>query len=283
MPCGHSALNAMGTFILTPSLFAIWKSLIAERTGIHYELLDHPLLASKLEARAAEAGFESPLDYYYFLRYDPASGVELDALIDALVVNETYFFREAAQLSVLCETMLRPICESGRRVRVWCAACSTGEEPLTFAMILDGMGLLTQADIVASDISLKALVRAEKGEYGPRSLRALPDTMKDRWFEMVDGRAVVSPRLRKKIEWRRVNLMDAKEISSLGKFDAILCRNVLIYFADDTVQQVVRTLTSVLNETAPLLVGVSESLLRFGTMLKSEERGGSFFHIRSTP
>lgn len=281
MPRSPSGLTAMGAFSLTPPLFAIWKKLIQERTGIHYDPKELPLLASKLEGRATEAGFDSPLDYYYFLRYDASSGAELDALIDALVVNETYFFREAAQLSVLCEAMLVPGCAAGKRLRVWCAACSTGEEPLTLAMILEEMGVLDEVDIVASDIGLRALARAEQGDYGGRSLRALPQSMKERWFEMVDERARVLPQLRTKIEWRRVNLLDDEAIRSLGKFDAILCRNVFIYFSDDTVQRVVNSLSRALNDGAPLLVGASESLLRFGTALTSKEHAGCLFHIRS--
>ena len=282
MPRGPSALATMGTFTLTPPLFAIWKSLIQERVGIHYGPADQPLLESKLESRAMEAGFDSPLDYYYFLRYDPTSEAEIDALIDALVVNETYFFRETDQLTALCTSALVPRCWRGKRLRVWCAACSTGEEPLTLAMILDDMGVLDQVDILATDIGLKALARAENGEHGGRSLRALPELMKQRWFKTVDGRAQVSPVLRKKIEWRRLNLLDDAAIRALGKFDAILCRNVFIYFNDDTVQRVVTSLSAALNEGAPLLVGASESLLRFGTLFRSEEHAGSFFHVRST-
>jgi chemotaxis protein methyltransferase CheR len=282
VPRRPSAIRTMGSFTLSPPLFAIWKNLIQERTGIHYEPADQPLLESKLASRAMEAGFDSPLDYYYFLRYDPTAEAEIDALIDALVVNETYFFRETEQLTALCTAMLAPRCGGGKRLRVWCAACSTGEEPLTLAMILDGMGVLSQVDILATDIGLKALARAERGDHGERSLRAMPEPMKERWLKMVEGRARVSPVLRKKIEWRRLNLLDDKAIRALGKFDAILCRNVFIYFNDDTVQRVVTSLSAALNDGAPLLVGASESLLRFGTHLRSEEHAGSFFQVRST-
>ncbi|MEO6572240.1 MAG: protein-glutamate O-methyltransferase CheR [Polyangiaceae bacterium] len=271
----------MSPFTLSEPLFTIWKRLIEERTGICYDPGDRSLLASKLETRVTDAGFESALDYYYFLRYDPGSAAEFDALVDALVVNETYFFREAEPLRALCETVLLPLCKRGERPRVWCAACASGEEVFTLAMMLDGLGILSKVELVASDIGLKVLARAKEGTYGPRSLRALPPGVMGDSLEMKDGRACVRPRLRETISWRRVNLLDDEAVRALGTFDAILCRNVFIYFSSDTVRRVVATLSSALKETAPLLLGASESILQLGTALRFEERGGSFFYVRS--
>jgi chemotaxis protein methyltransferase CheR len=271
----------MPGFILTDPLLSIWSALIEECTGIHYGLSDRELLQSKLESRAADAGFESLLDYYYFLRYDVASAAELDALVDALVVNETYFFREADQLRALCDTVLAPMVARGQRPRVWCAACATGEEPLTLAMMLADRGILSEVSILASDIGLRVMARIKEGTYSGRSLRALPDGVVGKWLEVADGRAKVAPAILESIEWRRVNLTDASAIAALGTFDAILCRNVLIYFSDETVRRVVAALSNALQDSAPLLVGASESLLRFGTLLKCEERAGAFFYMKA--
>ena len=271
----------MPGLVLTDPLFAIWSALIEERTGIHYSPNDRELLQSKLESRASEAGFESLLDYYYFLRYDAASAAELDALVDALVVNETYFFREAAQLRALCDTVIAPIVARGDRPRIWCAACSTGEEPLTLAMMLAERKILSRVDIVASDIAVRVLARIKEGTYGQRSMRALPAGVVGKWLEVVDGRARVAREIFDVVDWRRVNLTDAAAVSALGTFDAILCRNVLIYFSDETVRQVVSTLSNSLRPASPLLVGASESLLRFGTLLRCEERDGAFFYMKA--
>jgi chemotaxis protein methyltransferase CheR len=271
----------MGAFAFNPPVFALFSSLIEERTGIHYEPTDRLLLAGKVEARATAAGFESALHYYYSIRGD-APCPEFDALVDSLVVSESYFFREAEQLTALAESVLRPLCEAGRRPRVWSAGCATGEEPLTLAILLDGMGLLSAVDILASDIAWSALARAKAGDYGERSVRSLPPGVMGRWLARADARVTVTPRLRDSIEWRHVNLVDETSIRALGMFDAILCRNVLIYFSDETIQRVVRTLRAALRESAPLLVGASESLLRFGTDLRWEERAGTFFHVRSS-
>src|SRR5262245_39642250 len=142
---------------LTPPVFAILSALIEERIGLTYTLQDRELLASKVSARAAELGFGSLLDYYYYLRYDATSDTEFTALVNALVVNETFFFREFAALSVMVVELLAPRVRAGQTPRVWCAACSTGEEPISLAMLLEQHGLLGRVEIVATDISSNAL------------------------------------------------------------------------------------------------------------------------------
>jgi chemotaxis protein methyltransferase CheR len=272
----------MAGLVLTDPLFSIWSSLIEDRAGLHYGPNDRDLLESKLAGRAAERGFDSLLDYYYFLRYDPTSSTELDTLVDALVVNETYFFREADQLRALCDTLVAPMALAGGHPRIWCAACSTGEEPLSLAMMLADRGLLSKVTLLASDISLRVMARIKEGAYGQRAMRALPPGVLGKWIETVEGYAKVAREIFHAVEWHRVNLTDEKEVAALGKFDAILCRNVLIYFSDETVLRVVRSLSNALHPGAPLLVGASESLLRFGTLLKCEERGGSFFYVKGS-
>ena len=267
----------------TPQLFAILSALIEERTGIHYSLEDKDLLGDKLSSRAAEAGFDSLLDYYYVLRYDPASQTEFDALIDALVVGETYFFRELPALQVLAAEFLAQACASGR-ARVWSAACATGEEPLTLAMLLAEQNLLDRVEIVASDISLRSLDRARAGIYGRRAVRdAPPPQLVLRWLREAGGRWETPPDLRQSVTFRRVNLTDDAQVSALGSFNAILCRNVLIYYSEATARQVVERLARALVPGGILLVGVSESLLRFSTTLACEEHRGVFVYRKPGP
>lgn len=266
---------------LSPPVFAILSALIEEKTGLYYGLLDRDLLADKLSARAQDAGFDSLLDYYYFLRYDPASDTELAALIDVLVVGETYFFREYPPLRVLVDDFLQPLCRAGRRPRVWSAACASGEEPLTLAMMLAERGLLEMVDIVATDISHRALDRARAGWFGARSVRTVPEPrLVERYLVPARQGYTVDPALVARISWRRVNLLDATATAALGLFDAVLCRNVLIYFRDETIRIVVERLASALTPRGVLLVGIAESLLRFGTTLLGEEWSGSFVYRR---
>jgi chemotaxis protein methyltransferase CheR len=264
----------------TPVL-AILGALVEERTGLHYGLLDHAVLAEKAGVRAAEAGFESLLDYYYYLRYDAGAAAEMDALVDALVVCETYFFRELPPLQALVDEV-EALVARGARPRIWSAACATGEEPLTLAMLLDARGLLGEVDLVASDISARALDRARRGRHGPRSLRdGAPPALVERYLHREpDGSIRVAGGLAEAITWRRVNLQDPAQVAAVGIADAVVCRNVLIYFSDETAVRVVERLSAALHRGGLLLVGISESLLRFGTNLLCEEHGNVFLYRR---
>jgi chemotaxis protein methyltransferase CheR len=264
---------------LSPAVFSILSGLIEEKLGIHYNLLDRELLQDKASGRALEAGFDSMLDYYYFLRYDPAGVKELDDLAESLVVNETYFFREWKAIEVLVHSFIKPLCAQGLRPRIWSAACSTGEEPLSLAMLLADLGILDSVDIVASDISMKALFRPQKNRYGKRSIRTTtPPKFIEKYLEPIGDEYRVSDTLINKIEWKQLNLLDEEKFFSMGKFDVVLCRNVLIYFSDSTIQKILERFHHTLNPQGLLLVGVSESLLRYGTKFHGEERDGTFIY-----
>jgi chemotaxis protein methyltransferase CheR len=277
---------------LSPQLFAILSGLVEERLGIHYGPEDAQIFADKLDARVHDAGFENALDYYYFLRYDPASTAELDALADALVVGETYFFRELDSLRAGVERAILPALAKHGRARAWSAACATGEEPLSLAMVLEELGVRDRCDIVATDVSARALARAREADYGPRSLRVLPPNPPPSGFSerlesiaaatlMRDSkRAQAARSMVDSIKYMQLNLIDTAAVEALGSFDLVLCRNVLIYFADTTVKRVVGTLASALGDDGRLVIGTSESLLRFGTLLHCEERGGTFLYAK---
>jgi chemotaxis protein methyltransferase CheR len=202
-------------------------------------------------------------------------------MIEQLVVPETYFFRELSPLEWLVRDVLLPKVQAGLRVRVWSAACSTGEEPLSLAMLLDERHALGSVEIVASDISGRSLERARSGRFRPRSIReAAPERLVKRYLRQEDGGVTIERRLVEHVQWRRMNLFDTEAIAKLGLFDAILCRNVLIYFSNDGIVRVIRTLLERLVAEGVLLVGVSESLFRIESDVVCEERGGVFFYRR---
>lgn len=267
---------------MTPQVFAILSGLIEERLGLWYALSDKVLLENKIATRVLDLGFESALDYYYYLRYDDQNEAEVGRLAEALVVNETFFFREYDQLEAALSTFIQPLIERHERPRIWCAACSTGEEPSTVAMWLAERELLDRVDLIASDISEAALSIARAGRYRPRSLRQVPVGVQPaRWIENDNGTLVVSPRIRAAIEWRKLNLMDDEAVRAIGQVDLVICRNVLIYFRDNVVRRVVARLTDQLSASGALLVGVSESLMRFGTRLVCEEHSGAFVYRKA--
>lgn len=274
----------MASLHMSPQVFAILSALIEERTGIHYPVTDLDLLRDKISPRAIDAGFESLLDYYYFLRYDAESAAEFDKLVEALVVGETYFFREYDQLKVLAQRLVPEALASKPKLRIWSAAAATGEEPLTLAMLLDAQGLLPRVELLATDISQVALERARAGRFGRRSMRQLPDrALADRYLRPEGDVWRVAAGLLDRIQWRQLNLVDARATAALGTFDFILCRNVLIYFRDQTARDVVERLTHSLEPGGALLVSVSESLMRFGTSLNCEEHEGVFIYRKRSP
>jgi len=267
--------------VLSPQLFSLLASVVEEYAGLHYGTEDAPVFAEKIGGRMSEAGFESALDYYYFLRYDPKGKEELSALVDALVVGETYVFREVEAVRSAIASAVHPAIEERGRARVWSAGCSTGEEPFTLAMLCTVENILPQVEIIATDISQRSLARARAGKFGIRSLRVLtpaaPPWMRelaDRWI--ADGR--ISQEIVRAIAFRQESLIGPAPAPA--DFDLILCRNVLIYFREEVVRDVVHMLASRLRPGGRLLVGVSESLLRFGTILRCEERGGTFFYVK---
>lgn len=272
----------MNDLALTPPLFAILSSLIEERVGLCYTLQDQELLAAKLSPRVLELGFGSFLDYYHYLRYDPESTREFAGLVNALVVGETFFFREFTPLSVMVADFVAPLVQAGERPRIWCAACSTGEEPLTLAMLLAQHDLLGKVELIATDISSSALAKARSGEFSRRSLRQVPAPhLAARWLTVGERSIKIDPALLDTIRWKQLNLIDPGAIAELGPLDWILCRNVLIYFREETVAQVVSQMSQRLRPGGVLLVGVSESLMRFGSGLTCEERAGVFSYRKA--
>lgn len=266
---------------LSPEVFVIFAALVEEKAGITYHADDRELLQAKLASRAVEVGFESLLDYYYYLRYDPGSASELQQLIDTLVVNESYLFRELEQLRYVVDEILVPAVAAGGRPRVWSAACAAGEEPFGLAMMLADRGVLGGVEIVASDISSRALARARRGELSRRALRDVAEPeLAARWVDRDGAGGRVRGSILQRIDFRQLNLTDADAVRRLGSFDVILCRNVLIYFSDETLRRVLRILLERLRPDGTVWVGVSESLMRFEPQVVCEERRGLFFYRR---
>jgi chemotaxis protein methyltransferase CheR len=266
----------------SPQVLGLIASLVEERVGLHYRLPERDLFADKLVTRAQDAGFETLLDYYYALRYDDPTGEEVRRLVEALVVHETYLFRELHSLEVVVDRLLLPIIAAGGRPRIWSAACATGEEPLSIAILLAERGVLGSCEIVATDISERALARAMGGRYRPRSLRNEGRALAERWLQCSEEGVVVPRPLLDAIEFRQLNLCDDQAVAAMGTFDVVLCRYVLIYFAEPTVAKVVAALTDRIRVGGALVVGVSESLLRFSTRVRGEELEGAFVYRRQS-
>jgi chemotaxis protein methyltransferase CheR len=184
-------------------------------------------------------------------------------------------------LSCAIQHIIAPAIAARRSARVWHAACATGEEPLSLAMLLADAGLLAQTSIIATDISERSLERARSADRGARSLRRMDlslSRMAERWLFREGDRVRVSQALLDAVHFHRVNLLDENEVMALGKFDVVFCRNVLIYFRVLVVRRVATNLARAITPGGWLIIGASESLLRFGTLFRGEERGGVFLY-----
>jgi chemotaxis protein methyltransferase CheR len=268
---------------LPVGVFLLLRDLIRDRIGIWFEDEKRDLLASKLTDRVRAAGSSSFLGYYYLLKYGPTAEVEWDRLTDALSVQETYFWREAQQIRALTEVLLTEHVAARRGpVRVWCAACATGEEPLSIAMALQEAGWFGRADIQvwASDASPAALEKAHRGVYRERSFRALPPDLRNKYFTPADGGWRIDPALQARVQYSRANLLDPADTLFLATAPFVFCRNVFIYFSNDTVSRVVRRFADRMPWPGYLFVGVSESLLRANTPFQLEEVGGAFVYVK---
>jgi chemotaxis protein methyltransferase CheR len=269
----------MSELALSPQVFAILSALIEERVGLAYGVEERSLLQSKVSNRALEAGFDSILDYYYYLRYDDQSGGEFQALAESLVVHETYFFRELDALQVVISDFVVPSIQAGRRPRIWSAACATGEEPLTVAILLAERGLLDRVDLLATDVSEAALGAAQRPRRSRRALRQIPPGIDvERWFDVQNEHVSLRSDLHSRIRWQALNLLDDAAVARVSQVDIVLCRNVLIYFREETTARVVARLADRLVAGGVFLVGVSESLMRLGTSLRCEEHKGVFIY-----
>ncbi|MBY0504890.1 MAG: protein-glutamate O-methyltransferase CheR [Bryobacteraceae bacterium] len=219
------------------------------------------MVASRLAKQMRELNFPTFREYRAHVAND-RTGEALTALIDALTTNHTNFFREPAHFDFLRQTIVPEFASRGP-LRVWCAASSTGEEPYSIALTLrEAMGTEARAKIVATDISTRVLAIAERGMYRAERFGGEPDPWLKRYLQRGQGQAEgwyrMRPEVRAMIEFSRLNLIE--RLPDLGRFAAIFCRNVMIYFSRETQELVVRQLTECLEPGGYLLVGHSESL-----------------------
>ena len=270
--------------VLPEGTSTLIRSLINERTGMYFDNGKSDLLIDKLSPLVIERGFSSYLDYYYLLKYDERASLEWQNVVNALSVQETYFWREIDQVRALVQTLVPQwhAQHGSSPLRIWSAACATGEEPLTIAIALNEAGWFKRAsiEIMASDASSKAIDRAVQGVYRPRSLRSLPMHLRDRYFESKGADWRISSDIHARIKWGIANLMDEKQIAPLAAADFIFCRNVFIYFSENAIRRAVNSFAKFIRSPGYLFVGAAESLLRLSTDFTLTEVDDAFVYVK---
>lgn len=258
---------------LRPEEFALFRKYIYERVGIALSDQKSTLIKGRLNKRLNQLKLSSFRHYYDYLTADE-SGEELSFFVNAISTNVTSFFRESAQWKWL-EGYLPEMVRTKRekKIRIWSAGCSSGEEPYTILMFLQHhLSDFDQWDIkiLATDISTKVLTHAMRGAYESKGVEGLSKEIIDRSFEKnktEDGRYQIKYSLREKVLFRQYNLV-TDPFFFKNKFDMVFCRNVMIYFDDTTRHDLISRFTTLLMKGSPLFLGSSESLTSHRESLK---------------
>jgi len=253
---------------LSEDVFRLLRDFIHDYCGIFFDDGSKFLLERRLNRRLEQHQLKSFEEYYHFLRYDRKREEEIVVLVDNLTTNETYFFREGAQLKAFSDEILPELRSrnTGKKsLRIWSAGCSTGEEPYTIAILLLESGNWWhdwQVEIMGSDINQRVLHTARKGMYKKGSHRATPPDMLRKYFvEEGKGDYRIVDAVRQLVSFSYVNLLDPFKTSLIRDLDIIFCRNVIIYFDRNAKKKVIETFYDKLQEGGYLLLGHSESLI----------------------
>jgi chemotaxis protein methyltransferase CheR len=250
--------------------FHVLRDVVNAYCGIDLTAEQRASVERRLRDRLSIVGLEGFGEYVRFLRSDPSARLELEEAVDALTTNETYFFREEYQLRAFRDEVVPILARqaaSRRRIAVWSAGCSTGEEVYSIATILLDHPELAGWDlrVYGSDISKRCLAHARRAIYGPSAFRVTPEATRRRWFvERPDG-WMVADRVRQLCHFGHLNLLEPERASAVGRVDAVFCRNVLIYLDGRSRRRVIDLFHERLYPGGILLLGHSESLLNVST------------------
>ncbi len=258
---------------LTASVFQLVCEMVRQQTGIHLKDDKRPMVVARLSKRLRALKMDSFEAYVAHLHAVPE---ERQRFINAFTTNKTEFFRENHHFEFLDEVMpelIEAVKRQGRRtVRIWSSACSTGEEPYTIAMVsrkhFAGRSDVT-ARILATDIDTNCLKTGGAGVYSAQAVEPVPVEQRQRYFTRRNADYLVKPVIRNMVVFRRLNLVN-DPFKFRDPVDVIFCRNVMIYFDNNTRSTVLKKFHKVLSPTGWMLIGHSESLLEEQALFRSE-------------
>lgn len=250
--------------------FRLLRDLVYEHAGLHYDDDAMFLFERRLADRIEALGLDDYYAYYKFLRFSPQGPAELEEAIERLTTKETYFFRQEYQLRAFRDQVLPElqVANAGRRrLAIWSAGSSTGEEAYTIAILLLESGLFEGWDVkvVGSDICRGSVTAARRGIYRETAFRTTPSHIRARYFVEGKGGAEIGADVKKICHFGQLNLMDSARSLMVSQVDVIFCRNVLIYFDMKSRRRVIDGFYERLVPGGYLLLGHSESLLNVST------------------
>ena len=255
---------------IAPREFRLLRDLVNDYSGLNFDDDDIHIFDRRLARRVAALELGGFDDYYKYLRFALGGKDEIDEAIDLLTTNETYFFRQEYQLRAFRDEVLPVLADVNqdrRRLNIWSAGCSTGEEVYTIAILVYESRLFDGWDIriVGSDISRRSVAAARRGSYQEASFRAMSEDRRRAYFVREGGSSHIADFIKRNCHFGQLNLLDATSAAIVGAMDAVFCRNVLIYFDVRSRRRVIENLHDRLIPGGYLMLGHSESLLNVTT------------------
>lgn len=245
---------------------------IKKKTGIDLAQYKEAQMKRRLTSLYEKRGFSSFQDFFNGISSDRDL---LHEFLDRMTINVSEFYRNSKRWEILENKILPKMFERNKRLKIWSAACSTGEEPYTIAMILSKFLPLSQIDILATDIDDNVIERAKKGIYPERSLNEVPPDIKNKFFTQDGSFFKVSEEIKKTVTFKKQNLLAD---SFGGPYDLIVCRNVLIYFTEEAKDGLYKKFSAALKPDGIFFVGSTEQIFNPG--LYHLETEDTFFYRR---
>jgi chemotaxis protein methyltransferase CheR len=271
--------------LITEDEFQRLADFLYRRTGMVFTETKRYYVERRIADRIVATSSQSFAGYFAYLRSEVRD--EVEHLINAFTVNETYFYREDHQLACLTTDLLKERVaakEPGDTIRIWSVPCSTGEEPYSIAIwLLENWRDVDAYDIeiVGSDIDTRVLEAAAEGMFGKRALMRLSPELIGRYFHGLDDeRWRILDDLRQSVRFSRVNLIETKETRPQGRFDVIFCRNVLIYFDDESRRIAAENLYDNLLPGGFICLGHTESMSRISPLFEVCRYSGAIVYRR---
>ncbi|MEM6506082.1 MAG: protein-glutamate O-methyltransferase CheR [Planctomycetota bacterium] len=276
------------TINMSEAQFGKLREIIYGRSGIHFQDSKKYVLESRLTRRLEELEFENFDQYLMYLTTGPYQSEEFQEMFNRITINETSFFRNEPQLQTFEERILPQLMEARKAtktLRIWSAACSSGEEPYTLAIqIYRSLGVRLsdwRIEILGTDISEKVLNIARSGRYHNYAVRSTNPAIISRYFKQDDRHYQLNEDIMSMVHFEKLNLKDTFAARRFGTFDMIMCRNVMIYFDDEMKTKVIDIFHNQLADDGTLYIGHSESLRNLKTGFVQLELPSAFAYRKA--
>ncbi len=273
---------------MNPAEYDYLRQFLKSRSGLVLSNEKQYLIESRLLPVARKAGLQSIAALVAKLK-EPRETALAEAVVEAMTTNESFFYRDKTPFEHFTQVMIPEMLKaraSQKKIRIWCAAASTGQEPYTLAMCLKEMESKLagwRIEILGTDISNEVLDRAKAGTYTQFEVqRGLPIQLLLKYFTQQGESWTISPQLRSMVQWRKFNLLDS--FASFGQFDIVFCRNVLIYFDQATKVDILGRISKVLTPDGYLVLGAAETVVGLTDAFKpAPDRRGLYLPAAAIP